>query len=1275
VVASDHGLSLVGPGAVFDLNGHNAAVGMVGLIDGSIVDSTTSPGTLTGSIYVVLNGSIEVPLAATDAALIKGTDGAVALSGDNDYSGPTSVYGGQLTFRGPDAWSPVFYGGGADVRDGKLILDYNYSGGSTPAADVNAALTYSYNGGLWDRGQLRSSTAYDTSTTLGWADDATSQRVTIARTPCGDVDLNGVVDFSDYGIVLGDYGMSSANWSQGDFNYDHCVDFTDLGIVLGDYGSETTSLPPQVLKIARLGSQSTTANMIFFVVVFSKGVTGVDTTDFSLDRSGVSGDITAVGIVDRSSPHAVYVVVANNVSGAGTLGLNLIDNNSIKDADNVSLVGADSDDGSFTGDVYTVSSPFVWSGAGEDNDWTNADNWAGHLAPSDGSSLRFAGMTQTDTENDFPSGTTFASIEFADDDFVLAGNAFTVSEGITVSLGVTDATISAEGVMLDGSVTIDVADAGGVLVVSGDLYGDGSLTKTGDGQLALDGEITHTGGTTVAAGGILLPSVFSESLDSGVTFTSTRPNALLVADPSPLGTTFNVTAQGLADGTVTLSSDGTLRWQPATNCQPGTYTATATYSYTGGSQTKTFSVNITDEAIRPGFAIDNVLVIEDDWHGHDEHFTAVIENLPNQPWAVQLDRAFDGGRPVAYELTAEPPFDCLPTNAAIDANGSFSCTLSGADAYRVYQFKVKAIGANGEIDKRTVVIAVSVRYQDFSPTVDATNTYKVVDQDSSANAIDLAGIYSEVLAESNGELVIDVQPSHGTLAADSSVFGRVSYTPDSGYNGLDEFYYHWVYDTYDYYEPHDLIGRATTNVSREQIQVGEWVHLVADAPYEPDKVLVAVDGTTTATLALQNPRGDLVSTTGYWVLNFTRSVIHVFGPEGEILPTGISLGRPVTPLGSTIITTAENTTQITLTIVGVSGGISALQACWVPYASQLERYNPPARRNPWHWAAATEQISVMVPEVVIKRGNADITGKTSTVVVGERIYLFGFLFPVDLRKNITAKEWVVPGNRVENYQQDIQKAEITPLENLKREIIWFSWIDGGTWPAPNTYQVTYTVEVAGWGSVSGTTKFEVLRPWASVDVTTTILNPQVRIDPPDSLDATLKFGDHDPGITALDGITWAGAVYSPTDVPAEIAFVQLVIPDRARTLDDAGSTTQVLSSGGPRVLDDNPGVQYGGAQPALAQRTSSIIRSDSPSEDLSDAYKEVCVHDQFFTYLMYKPEGGIWVTLRRIEWFWTGQAYKLSSCWEGGGLDDVTANVDSTELPVWENCITNLHFE
>jgi hypothetical protein len=52
------------------------------------------------------------------------------------------------------------------------------------------------------------------------------------------------------------------------------------------------------------------------------------------------------------------------------------------------------------------------------------------------------------------------------------------------------------------------------------------------------------------------------------------------------------------------------------------------------------------------------------------------------------------------------------------------------------------------------------------------------------------------------------------------------------------------------------VGEAQTNVSLEQIQVGNWVDLQPETTYEPGKSPLTVGGSETTTLVLQNPRYD-----------------------------------------------------------------------------------------------------------------------------------------------------------------------------------------------------------------------------------------------------------------------------------------------------------------------------------------------------------------------------------------------------------------------------------
>jgi hypothetical protein len=95
-----------------------------------------------------------------------------------------------------------------------------------------------------------------------------------------------------------------------------------------------TSLPT-VLSINRNSAATTSSPTVSFTVTFSKPVTGVDTGDFSVAASGVS--FTGLTVTPVSS--SVYTVTVSGISGSGTLGLNLVDNNSIHDLGGGFLAG------------------------------------------------------------------------------------------------------------------------------------------------------------------------------------------------------------------------------------------------------------------------------------------------------------------------------------------------------------------------------------------------------------------------------------------------------------------------------------------------------------------------------------------------------------------------------------------------------------------------------------------------------------------------------------------------------------------------------------------------------------------------------------------------------------------------------------------------------------------------------------------------------------------------------------------------------------------------
>jgi peptide/nickel transport system substrate-binding protein len=127
------------------------------------------------------------------------------------------------------------------------------------------------------------------------------------------------------------------------------LDLTDGYSIAGLYN--LTAGSPMVTSINRLDANPTSAASVRFTVAFTKTVTGVDASDFSLTTTGITG--AAVKSVTGSL--ADYTVTVSTGKGNGTLRLNLIDNDSIIDVSGNPLVGPHSDNGSFTtGQTYTI---------------------------------------------------------------------------------------------------------------------------------------------------------------------------------------------------------------------------------------------------------------------------------------------------------------------------------------------------------------------------------------------------------------------------------------------------------------------------------------------------------------------------------------------------------------------------------------------------------------------------------------------------------------------------------------------------------------------------------------------------------------------------------------------------------------------------------------------------------------------------------------------------------------------------------------------------------
>ncbi|WP_167546990.1 SdrD B-like domain-containing protein [Stieleria maiorica] len=108
---------------------------------------------------------------------------------------------------------------------------------------------------------------------------------------------------------------------------------------------------PSVDSIRRVGASPTDSASIDFTVTFTEDVTGVDLDDFSLALTGLPG----AEITSLSGSGSVYTVTVSTGLGDGTIRLNVVDDDTIKDAYNNFLGGTGINNGGFdSGEIYVV---------------------------------------------------------------------------------------------------------------------------------------------------------------------------------------------------------------------------------------------------------------------------------------------------------------------------------------------------------------------------------------------------------------------------------------------------------------------------------------------------------------------------------------------------------------------------------------------------------------------------------------------------------------------------------------------------------------------------------------------------------------------------------------------------------------------------------------------------------------------------------------------------------------------------------------------------------
>jgi len=282
------------------------------------------------------------------------------------------------------------------------------------------------------------------------------------------------------------------------------------GATCGASIANFTDIPPAATSINCTSNQlAVGATSLQFTVNFSEPVTGVDTSDFALSGGNSSGTISSV-----TGSGSSYTVTVTGVSGNGTLGLSLVDDDSIQNAYSTPLGGFGVGNGNAAGQQYALSSQFYWHGGSG-----NFSDAGWHVGSASGPLLAWV----NGADATFPAGTGTVAIAGQ----VTADSLTFQGDGAVLQMTATTDSLALLG---SGYVTVSSGTAEIDVVLSGSI----GLTKLGAGTLFLGAADTYTGVTNINVGTLQL----GDSEGSGSIENSSQINSYATVIISA-GTTFN----------------------------------------------------------------------------------------------------------------------------------------------------------------------------------------------------------------------------------------------------------------------------------------------------------------------------------------------------------------------------------------------------------------------------------------------------------------------------------------------------------------------------------------------------------------------------------------------------------------------------------------------------------------------------------------------------------------------------------------------------------------
>ncbi|WP_077958203.1 fibronectin-binding autotransporter adhesin ShdA [Salmonella enterica] len=608
-------------------------------------------GTIANSgVLKVGEGELENTLSGT-GSLVKTGTGELTLSGDNSYSGGTTITGGTLTADNADSLGTGAVANSGVLQVGEGELENTLSGTGSLVKIGTGELTLSgdnsYSGGTTisggtltaDHADSFGSGDIDNSGVLqvgeGELENTLSGSGSLVKTGTGELTLSG-----DNNTYFGDTTIAGGTLIAANVNALGSGNIDNSGTLMLDANG--------AFKLANVTTHS--------------GATTALAAGSTLDAGQFTQEDGSTLSIDLGAATDDAVITADSVTLGGTL--------------NVTGIGSVTD--SWTPEAYT---------------YTLIDSDS--AITSDFDDLTIAGMNREDVdfltidgkvdETDNTNYDLTASLSwYADRD-----NATTNAHG-TFTLSDPDGSFNVAATLTDVDDTLD----------PGSRWDGKSLTKEGAGTLILSGDNDYSGGTTINEGTLVAAS--TTALGTGLV----DNNATLVLDAdgevSAAGgiTTHSGATTQLALGTSLDLGDSALIQQDGSTLNVELNSDSVQPLITGGSATLGGDLVVSDASLQARasdaeFQSFKLMDMDSDISGD---FTSLTMNLTDKPDYLTVTGTINPADASEYLLTEGLSWNATVTSAT-PAHGTF--TLGAGDSFEVTSVLGDKTG-NGDWDGKSL---------------------------------------------------------------------------------------------------------------------------------------------------------------------------------------------------------------------------------------------------------------------------------------------------------------------------------------------------------------------------------------------------------------------------------------------------------------------------------------------------------------------------------------------------------------------------------------------